>query len=92
MKYLISLCCLVVLSGCATTKTKIEYVELPPKVVKEKVYINCEIPAEFLDKNKVNILPEDTGKEAIRKIAKEYNERGFKLEAIENIECIKKGS
>lgn len=91
MKYLISLM-VILLSGCATTKTKIEYVELPPKVIKEKVYIDCEIPSEFLKKNKVDILATDTGKEAIKKIAKEYNERGFKLEAIENIACVKKGS
>lgn len=89
MKYLISFF-LLILTGCSTTK--IEYVELPPKVIKEKIYINCEIPSEFLQKNKVNIDKNDTGKEAIKKIAKEYNERGFKLEAIGNIKCIKKGS
>lgn len=78
-----------ILAGCSTTKT--EYVELPPKVVKEKVYIDCNVPADLLSKNTIIINEGDSVKQALEKIAKEYNSRGFKLDSIESIDCIKKG-
>jgi hypothetical protein len=89
MNKLIYLLPIIILAGCSSTRT--EFVELPAKVVREKVYINCNVPADLLEKNKININSEDNIKEALEKIAKEYNERGFKLDSIGNIKCIKKG-
>ncbi len=75
------------ISGCSMT-TKTEYVELPPVVQKEYVYIKCNVPAELLEVNDIEIKKEKAI-EVLKKIAKETNDRKRKIETIKSIECIK---
>ncbi len=86
MKTTITAILLILLSGCSTTRT--EYVELPPIVQKEYVYLECNVPAELLEVNDIEIKKEKAI-EVLKKIAKETNDRKRKIEAIRSIECIK---
>lgn len=77
----------VLVFGCAST-TKKEYIELPSKIKKEYVYIECNIPEKLLSTNKITIKEEKL-KEFLKKVAIELKSRKQNIEKIKNIDCIK---
>lgn len=77
---------IAILSGCSST-VKTEYVELPPVIKKEFVFLKCKVPSELLTTNKIKIEKEKAF-EILQKIAQETNDRKRKIEIIKSIECI----
>lgn len=87
MKTILIMISIIMISACSST-TKTEYIELPPVVQKEYVFIECNVPAELLETNDIEIKKEKAI-EVLKKIATETNDRKRKIEAIKGIECIK---
>jgi uncharacterized lipoprotein YmbA len=86
MKTILIAILITTLAGCSTTM-KTEYIELPPVVKKEYVYIKCKIPAELLTTNDI-VINKEKAILILKKIALETNDRKRKIEAIRSIECI----
>lgn len=74
------------LFGCSS-RVKTEYIELPPEIIKEYIYIKCKVSKELLSTNKIEIKKEKAI-DVLKKIAEETNDRKRKIEIIKNIECI----
>lgn len=85
-KITITLIILFFLCGCAN-QVRTEYVELPPKIIKEYIYIKCKVSKDLLNTNEIEIKQEKAI-EVLKKIAAETNDRKRKIEIIKNIECI----
>jgi hypothetical protein len=86
MKTILTAILIATITGCSTT-TKTEYIELPPVIKKEYVYIKCKVPKELLNTNNI-IIEKEKAILILQKIAEETNDRKRKIEAIKSIECI----
>lgn len=86
MKTILIAILITMIAGCSTI-TKTEYIELPPVIKKEYVYIKCKVPSELLNTN-IIVINKEKAILILQKIAEETNDRKRKIEAIKSIECI----
>lgn len=71
-------------SGCATKPQ----LELEPRVIVKKEYIDCELPYEFFE-DRVIVFKNKTLLEAFEEIGKEHNRLKSNLKSIKAFSCIK---